>query len=472
MENNFNGYNNQNSYNPEQQDQQTQSFYNDYSAYRQNNVNEFVYRPEQKKSRARKVLIGITALLAAAAIGVTSIVGYTIVTGDKIGTTTNASVEETEDAEEGATAKNEAENKKNKDSAKVNKEVPTIVQLASPDDAMKIPDIVTKVSPSVVGISCMTNRGAATGTGIIMSEDGYIITNAHVVSDAQTIQVLLPKSYADENSSEEDLTVKAQLVGKDTQTDIAVLKIDKKGLTKAEFGKSSDLKVGEVAIVIGNPLGFELANSVTAGIISALDRTINIEDRTMNTIQTDASINNGNSGGPLINAYGQVIGITSAKVTSSYGEGLGFAIPIDEAIPIVKELIAHGYVTGRPTLGVSGENVSNVYAQYYNIPKGFFVKKVNPGSAAEKAGIKVDDIVIGIEGKLIESMEEFNKIKKNYKAGDTIKVSVYRDKKIIDLDVTLDEAVAEDNNSSSNKTDDDSYNPYDEYRKFFNQFPY
>ena len=398
--------------------------------------------------------------------------GYTLVTGDKIGTTTNASVEETEDAEEGATAKNEAENKKNKDSAKVNKEVPTIVQLASPDDAMKIPDIVTKVSPSVVGISCMTNRGAATGTGIIMSEDGYIITNAHVVSDAQTIQVLLPKSYADENSSEEDLTVKAQLVGKDTQTDIAVLKIDKKGLTKAEFGKSSDLKVGEVAIVIGNPLGFELANSVTAGIISALDRTINIEDRTMNTIQTDASINNGNSGGPLINAYGQVIGITSAKVTSSYGEGLGFAIPIDEAIPIVKELIAHGYVTGRPTLGVSGENVSNVYAQYYNIPKGFFVKKVNPGSAAEKAGIKVDDIVIGIEGKLIESMEEFNKIKKNYKAGDTIKVSVYRDKKIIDLDVTLDEAVAEDNNSSSNKTDDDSYNPYDEYRKFFNQFPY
>ena len=285
MENNFNGYNNQNSYNPEQQDQQTQSFY-DYSAYRQNNVNEFVYRPEQKKSRARKVLIGITALLAAAAIGVTSIVGYTLVTGDKIGTTTNASVEDTEDAEEGATAKNEAENNKNKDSAKVNKEVPTIVQLASPDDAMKIPDIVTKVSPSVVGISCMTNRGAATGTGIIMSEDGYIITNAHVVSDAQTIQVLLPKSYADENSSEEDLTVKAQLVGKDTQTDIAVLKIDKKGLTKAEFGKSSDLKVGEVAIVIGNPLGFELANSVTAGIISALDRTINIEDRPMHLSTT------------------------------------------------------------------------------------------------------------------------------------------------------------------------------------------
>jgi len=466
---NFNGYNNQNGFNSDQQDQQTQSYYNDYSAYRQNNVNEFVYnRPEHKKSKARKVLIGIAALLAAAAIGVTSIVGYTLVTGDKIGTSANASVEEEDEADN---AKNSDEVVKTKNSKSDNRDVPTIVQLASPDDAMKIPDIVDKVSPSVVGISCMTNKGTATGTGIIMSEDGYIITNAHVVSDAQTIQVLLPKSYADDNSSEEDLTVKAELVGKDTQTDIAVLKINKKGLTKAEFGKSSELKVGEVAIVIGNPLGFELANSVTAGIISALDRSITIEDRTMNTIQTDASINNGNSGGPLINAYGQVIGITSAKIASSYGEGLGFAIPIDEAIPIVKELIAHGYVTGRPTLGVSGENVSNVYAQYYDIPKGFFVKRVNPGSAAEKAGIKVDDIVIGIEGKLIESLEEFNKIKKNYKAGDTIKVSVYRNREIIDLDVTLDEAVAEDNTKSSNGNSDDSeYDPYEEYRKYFNQF--
>lgn len=466
---NYNGYNNQNGFNSDQQDQQTQSYYNDYSAYRQNNVNEFVYnRPEHKKSKARKVLIGIAALLAAAAIGVTSIVGYTLVTGDKIGTSANASVEE---EDENDNAKNSDEVVKTKNSKSDNRDVPTIVQLASPDDAMKIPDIVEKVSPSVVGISCMTNRGTATGTGIIMSEDGYIITNAHVVSDAQTIQVLLPKSYGDDNSSDEDLTVKAELIGKDTQTDIAVLKISKKGLTKAEFGKSSDLKVGEVAIVIGNPLGFELANSVTAGIISALDRSITIEDRTMNTIQTDASINNGNSGGPLINAYGQVIGITSAKIASSYGEGLGFAIPIDEAIPIVKELIAHGYVTGRPTLGVSGENVSNVYAQYYDIPKGFFVKRVNPGSAAEKAGIKVDDIVIGIEGKLIESLEEFNKIKKNYKAGDTIKVSVYRNREIIDLDVTLDEAVAEDNTKSSNGNSDDSeYDPYEEYRKYFNQF--
>lgn len=466
---NYNGYNNQyNNYNTEQQDQQAQGYYNDYSAYRQNNTNEFVYQPERKPRKARKVLNAIVALLAVAAIGVTSIVGYTLVTGDKIDTKTSDAAVQTEEniSKDGQSKKTDS-----KENAKSDREVPSIVQLASPDDAMKIPDIVDKVSPSVVGISCMTKSGTATGTGIIMSEDGYIITNAHVVSGAQSIQVLLPKSYSDESNSEEDLTVKAELVGKDTQTDIAVLKIDKKGLTKAEFGKSSELKVGEVAIVIGNPLGFELANSVTAGIISALDRSITVEDRTMNTIQTDASINHGNSGGPLINAYGQVVGITSAKIESSVGEGLGFAIPIDEALEIVKELIAHGYVTGRPTLGVSGENVTNVYAQYYDIPKGFFVRQVNSGSAAEKAGIKVNDIIIGIEGTLIESLEEFNAIKKNYKAGDTIKVSVYRNKKIIDLDVTLDEAVAEDSQSTGSD-DSSTYDPYEEYRRYFNQFPY
>lgn len=296
--------------------------------------------------------------------------------------------------------------------------LPSIIQLATPSDAMSIPDIVDKVSPSVVGISCMTSSGTVTGTGIIMSEDGYIITNAHVVDGANTISVVLPSSYTDESSGSESETIAAELVGADSQTDLAVVKIDRTGLTAAEFGTSSEIRVGEVSIVIGNPLGFDLANSVTAGIISATDRTLTIEDRTMNLIQTDASINSGNSGGPLINAYGQVIGITSAKVSSTYGEGLGFAIPIDEAIPIVEDLIQYGYVTGRPTLGISGENVTDVYSQYYDIPKGFFVRSVEEGSAAEEAGIQVNDIVIGIEGTLIESIEEFNEIKEEYQAGD------------------------------------------------------
>lgn len=216
-------------------------------------------------------------------------------------------------------------------------------------------------------------------------------------------------------------------------------------------------------------MGFDLANSVTAGIISATDRTLTIEDRTMNLIQTDASINSGNSGGPLINAYGQVIGITSAKVSSTYGEGLGFAIPIDEATPIIDDLIQYGYVTGRPTLGISGENVTDVYSQYYDIPKGFFVRSVESGSAAEEAGIQVNDIVIGIEGNLIESIEEFNEIKEKYKAGDKITVSVYRDGEIIDKDVTLGEAIDKDEDEDQNDQQQ-SYDDYDSYRQFFNQY--
>ena len=236
------------------------------------------------------------------------------------------------------------------------------------------------------------------------------------------------------------------------------------GLTKAEFGTSSDIVVGELAIVIGNPLGFELANSVTSGIISATDRTITVEDRTMNMIQTDASINSGNSGGPLINAYGQVIGITSAKMSAEYVEGLGFAIPIDEAKIIVDDLIRYGYVKGRPTLGISGQTIGAFYAQYYGVPEGFIVRKVVSGSAGEKAGIEVNDIVVGIDGELISSIEEFNDIKSRHKAGDKISVSVYRNDNIVDLDVTLDEAKDDNSGQKNNRREEqDGYGGYDPY---------
>ncbi|MBR6044821.1 MAG: trypsin-like peptidase domain-containing protein [Ruminococcus sp.] len=466
--NRYNGYNEQNNRSEQQTGYQQQGYY-DYGSYNYGaDGNEVVYKPQKKSGKGKKILTAIAGILAVAAIGTTSIVGYSLVTGNKL---VGSSDDSSSLSASASTSKSSASTeKKTDDTAKnVKRELPTIEQLASPDDAMKIPDIVNKVSPSVVGISCMTSAGTAKGTGIIMTEDGYIITNAHVVEGARSISVLLPSSYSDESqASASDLTVEAELIGKDTQTDIAVLKINKTGLTKAEFGKSSDLQVGEVAIVIGNPLGFELANSVTAGIISALDRTITVEDRVMNTIQTDAAINNGNSGGPLINAYGQVVGITSAKVTNTYGEGLGFAIPIDEAIPIIADLIQNGYVTGRPTLGVTGETVSNVYSQYYNIPKGFFVRTVNEGSSAQKAGIKVGDIIIGIEGQLIESLSEFNKIKDTYKAGDVVKISVYRDGEILDFEVTLDESVEEEEDTQQ-QTQDDYYR---QYREYFSQFPF
>ncbi len=353
---NFNNYNNFN--NPINDRNNFEPMIgSDFVPYSAERMNEVRYAPKKNKRKGRTFLAGVVAVLSVVAIGATSIVGYDLIRGDD-----SIGVSNTESDDSGSTEVS-ANNNNTKKATTANTDLPTIVQLASPEDAMSIPDIVTKVSPSVVGISCVTRSGTVGGTGIIMTSDGYIITNAHVVDDAVSISVILPNSYADDNSSEEDLTIKAELVGKDTQTDIAVLKVDKTGLTSAEFGKSSDIQVGEVAIVIGNPISFKLQNSVTAGIISAVDRQITVDDRTMNCIQTDASINNGNSGGPLINAYGQVIGITSAKVTNTYGEGLGFAIPIDEAIPIVKELIAYGKVTGRPALGATGESVTDVYAQ-------------------------------------------------------------------------------------------------------------
>lgn len=437
---------------------------NDFQNYNSESVNKFSYKPENKKSKGRKILTGIIAVLSVFAIGTTSIVGYSLITGTGLG-------KDSSDTSLQTSQNNKSSTDSTSSSSSVDRSnLPSIIQLATPSDAMTIPDIVDKVSPSVVGISCMTSSGTVTGTGIIMSTDGYIITNAHVVDGATTISVVLPSSYSDESSeSSDDETITAELVGKDSQTDLAVVKIDKTGLTAAEFGTSSEIRVGEVSIVIGNPLGFDLANSVTAGIISATDRTLTIEDRTMNLIQTDASINSGNSGGPLINAYGQVIGITSAKVSSTYGEGLGFAIPIDEATPIIDDLIQYGYVTGRPTLGISGENVTDVYSQYYDIPKGFFVRSVESGSAAEEAGIQVNDIVIGIEGNLIESIEEFNEIKEKYKAGDKITVSVYRDGEIIDKDVTLGEAIDKDEDEDQNDQQQ-SYDDYDSYRQFFNQY--
>ena len=437
--------------------------YNNYNS----NMNEYSYQPPKKKKN-RKLITALVATLCVVAIGATAIIGGSILTGKTLRdwrNNTNGS-------------SNNVSNNNTAATTTVNREdLPSLVQLATPDDAMKIPDIVKKVSPSVVGISCMTNEGNVTGTGIIMSEDGYIITNAHVVEDAKAISVVLPSNYTTDDDqatnkniklkNDDNNSIEAKLIGKDVQTDIAVLKIEKTGLTAVEFGKSGELQVGEVSIVIGNPLGLNLANSVTAGIISATDRTLTIEDRTMNLIQTDASINSGNSGGPLINAYGQVIGITSAKVASGYGEGLGFAIPIDEALPIIQDLMENGYVKGRPTLGISGSNISKIYSQFYDIPMGFMVQEVNSGSAAENAGIKKGDIIIGIEGQLIESIEEFNEIKSKYKAGDEITVSIYRNDKKYDLKVVLDEAKeTDDNTQSQNQQSQRQQSIEDFYRQF------
>lgn len=307
------------------------------------------------------------------------------------------------------------------------------VELASRKNALTIPEIVEKVMPSVVGVSSTRVNGTSTGTGIIMTEDGYIITNCHVVEDSKEIMIVL----------ENEEQYKAKLIGSDYQTDLAVLKIDADGLTAAEFGDSDDLVVGELAVAIGNPLGFELFGSVTSGIISALDREITIDDKNMKLIQTNAAMNSGNSGGPLINSYGQVIGINSVKITSSYYtsvEGLGFAIPITEAKIIINDLINVGYVTGRPSLGIFCQEIDAMTARFNNLPQGIYVVSVNEGGAGDKAGIKAEDVIIGIQGQPITTYTEFNAIKNQYKVGDKITITVSRKNRDIDLEVVLEEA--------------------------------
>lgn len=438
-------------YNPNKYSQEYS--YNHQQSYA--NVNEVSYYPERNKKKSKKLLTGLIAVLCVLAIGVTSAVGYTMISGNGIGISTSRSDNSKKEP-------NTSDNGSKSDSAVSTRDtenLPTITQLATPSDALSIPEIVEKVSGSVVGISASSSSQIATGTGVIMSEDGYIITNAHVVSGATELSVVFTDD--DKNS------IKAELIGLDSQTDLAVIKIDKTGLTPAEFGKSSELQVGEVAIAIGNPLGFQLAGSVTAGIISATDRTLTIEDQEMNLIQTDASINSGNSGGALVNAYGQVIGITSAKVSSTYGEGLGFAIPIDNATPIINDLMEYGYVKGRPVLGLSGETITELYSGYYGVPQGFIVRSVEEGSAADKAGIQVGDIIIGINDTTITSITEFNNIKSKCKAGDKITITLYRNGSKKNVEATLDEDTS---TATSNETQNSTESYQDGYDYFGNGF--
>ena len=286
--------------------------------------------------------------------------------------------------------------------------------------------------------------------------------------------MVLPPYYGEEGDTQDQLTFTATNVGKDTQTDLAVLKIEYDGLQKAEIGKSADVQVGELAIVIGNPLGLDLANTATSGIISAKDRTITVEDITMKVFQTDASINGGNSGGALINAYGQVVGITSAKVASAEVEGLGFAIPIDDALPIVGDLMAYGYVTGRPSLGITGADVTAAYSSYYGIPQGFLVRTVTPESGAAKAGIQENDIIIAIDDTIVNGIVQLNAVKNEHAPGDTVTLTVYRNRKKLDVEVVLDESTGEtaveEEPTENNSNGYDRYNDYDYYYDPFNFF--
>ena len=314
----------------------------------------------------------------------------------------------------------------------VNSNLPS-VNISSPsatstsaNDGLSGEEIYAKVSPSVVSIQAvnLTSGEGGTGSGVIMSADGYIITNNHVVVDENTgVQQDKITVYMSDGTS-----FPAEVIGLDEQTDLAVLKIDPAGttLTPAEFGDSNSLQVGEEVYAIGSPGGLELANTITGGHISALNRDITIDDRVMSLIQTDAAINPGNSGGALINKYGQVIGITSAKLGISYYEGLGFAIPMDTVKPIVDELIQNGYIAGRPQIGISGQNVSEQQSAAYGIPQGVRVINVDSRSNAAAAGVQANDIITGINGTEVTDMDGVNAVKDKLSAGDKITLTLYR----------------------------------------------
>ncbi len=283
--------------------------------------------------------------------------------------------------------------------------------------------IAKKVSPSIVAISLKTRtrdyfgrilEGQGTGSGIIIDNQGHIVTNNHVVEGAQDITVIL-------NNGKE---LQATLVGGDSQTDLAVIKVDPANLTIAELGDSSTLEVGELAIAIGSPMGTEYAGSVTAGIISGLNRKVSVGDNSIKLIQTDAAINPGNSGGALVNSEGKVIGINTIKFAETTVEGMGFAIPINEAKPIIQEIISKKKIA-RPYLGIQGINITKEDAEEYKVPQGIYVNDVVAYSGAERAGIKKGDIITKLDGKKVVTIEEIIAAIKKHKVGDIVQVELY-----------------------------------------------
>lgn len=303
---------------------------------------------------------------------------------------------------------------------------------------LSVVEIAKKVGPTVVGINTKTQgitifgrvqESEGSGSGIILTSDGYIVTNNHVIENANSITVVLSdgKEY------------EAKLTGADSRTDLAVIKIDAVNLPYATLGNSSELQVGELAVAIGNPLGNELAGTVTGGYISALNRSIIVDDKEFNLIQTDAAINPGNSGGALVNNYGEVIGINSVKMSAEGVEGIGFAIPIDTAKPIIEDLKTSGYVTGRPVIGIGGRNVTKQDSAYYNIPVGIYVSQISPYSAAEKAGIQIGDVITEFNGEKVTTVDELNDKKEAFKVGDTVTLTYVRDGETRKSDLKLTE---------------------------------
>ena len=313
---------------------------------------------------------------------------------------------------------------------------PESVNNVPQEGGLSYQDIYSKAIPSVVSVTCQLSGGTSSGTGVVLSANGYIVTNCHVIEGAGSILIRL--------TDERELT--ACVVGSDAVSDLAVLYVEASDLTPAEFGDSSQLRVGDAVAAIGDPLGSEFRGTMTDGIVSAINRDVTVDGRTMTLIQTNAALNSGNSGGPLLNCYGQVIGINTMKISAFVDdagvEGLGFAIPSTTVKEIVDQLLSQGYVSGRPSLGVEGDSVSEFDQRYYRLPSGYLISEVAEGSCADAAGLSVGDIIFGIGGTRIESADELQTALYAYGVGDEVVLSVYRYRtgKSFTVTVTLDEA--------------------------------
>ena len=305
--------------------------------------------------------------------------------------------------------------------------------------------VAEKVLPSIVGIQVeynvnsifyrQTSTATAEGSGVIISEDGYILTNNHIVSNSSSYYQVSEASRIVVYLYNDPTEYEAKIVGTDEETDLAVIKIEKTGLTPAELGDSDQVKIGEFAMAIGNPLGMQ--NSVSSGIISAVNREITDTDgKTYTLIQTDAAINSGNSGGALVNSSGQVIGINTLKLMGTGVEGMGFAIPINDTKPIYEDLIQYSKVK-RPYIGFSGRDLDEATAKANNLVVGAYVVSIEEFSAAEKAGLRPGDVVIKINGTSITTMDELNAIKNECQIGDEITLTIVRDGQEKELKLTL-----------------------------------
>lgn len=307
---------------------------------------------------------------------------------------------------------------------------PQAVENVPQEGGLSLQEIYALCAPSVVSIT----TDVASGTGVILSQDGYVVTNAHVVEGGSTLSVRLA----------DDRQFPARLVGADTVSDLAVLRVDATDLTAAQFADSDRVRVGDAVVAIGDPLGAELRGTMTDGIISAINRDVTVEGRTMSLLQTNAALNSGNSGGPLIDCYGQVVGINTLKIGSFVDragvEGLGFAIPSSTVKVIVDQLITQGYVSGRPTLGITGETLSAFYQHYYRMPAGLLITQVDSGSTADRAGIVAGDILLTLGDTAVKDMNTLNALLNACSIGDTVQITIYRSGRQYSANLTVEEA--------------------------------